>query len=302
MSVDLTNPIFTNEDKAREHLETLRWPDGPFCPHCGSINVHRLQGKSHRPGLFQCNGCAQAFTVMVGSTMERSHIPLRKWVLAFYLMNSSKKGMSSHQLHRMLGITYKSAWFLAHRVREAMKPNNPSPLGGEGKIVEADETEIGGKAKNRAYRKRVPKKAIVLSLVERGGAVRSTHVANVTSKTLRPIMVTSASRKSRLMTDEAKWYTRVGEEFVSHGRTEHRKHEYVRGDAHTNTAENYFSILKRGIYGVYHHVSEAHLPRYLAEFDFRYSNRAKLGVSDGERAARAIKGAEGKRLTYRPAH
>jgi transposase-like protein len=169
MSVDFTNQIFTDEDKAREHLEALRWPDGPFCPHCGSTNVHRLEGKSHRKGLFQCNGCAQAFTVTVGGVMERSHIPLRKWVLAFYLLNSSKKGISSHQLHRMLGITYKSAWFMAHRVREAMKPTNPSPLGGEGKVVEVDETVVGGKSKNRAYAKKVPKKQTVVSLVERGG-------------------------------------------------------------------------------------------------------------------------------------
>jgi transposase-like protein len=305
MSVDLTNPIFTNEDKAREHLEALRWPDGPFCPHCGSTNVHRLKGKSHRPGLFQCNDCAQSFTVMVGSVMERSHIPLTKWVLAFYLMNSSKKGMSAHQLHRMLGVTYKTAWFLAHRVREAMKVNNPSPLGGEGKVVEVDETAVGGKAKNRAYAKKPPTKQIVVSLVERRGGVRSFHAAvgkRVTSKTLRPLIVKTASRKSRLMTDEDKNYVRVGEEFASHERVNHWKNEYARGDAYQNTVEGFFSIFKRGVIGVYHHVSEAHLTRYLAEFDFRYSNRAKLGVSDGERAARAIKGAEGKRLTYRPAN
>ena len=302
MSVDFTNPIFTDEDKAREHLEGLRWPDGPFCPHCGSTNVHRLEGKSHRPGLFQCNDCAQAFTVTVGSVMERSHIPLRKWVLAFYLMNASKKGVSAHQLHRMLGITYKSAWFMAHRVREAMTPANPSPLGGHGKTVEADETIVGGKARNRAYAKKPPKKAIVLSLVERGGHVRSFKIAKVTAKTLRPMIVKAASRKSRLVTDEDKSYIRLGDEFAKHESVNHRYAEYVRGDVYTNTAENFFSILKRGINGVYHHVSEAHLDRYLAEFDFRYSNRAKLGVNDGERAARAIKGTEGKRLTYRPAH
>jgi transposase-like protein len=302
MSVDITQPIFTDEDKAREHLEAQRWPDGPFCPHCGSTNVHRLEGKSHRPGLIQCNDCLQAFTVTVGSVMERSHIPLRKWVLAFYLMNSSKKGMSAHQLHRMLGITYKSAWFLAHRVREAMKPTNPAPIGGEGKTVEVDETVIGGSTANRAYAKKAPKKKIVMSLVERGGAVRSFHIAKVTAKSLRPIIVQVASRKSHFMTDEGQWYVRVGEEFASHHTVNHWQDEYVRGDAYTNTVEGFFSILKRGIYGVYHHVSEAHLHRYLVEFDFRYSNRAKLGVSDGERAARAIKGAEGKRLTYRGPH
>ena len=305
MSVDLTNPIFTDDDKAREHLEKLRWPDGAFCPHCGLTNVHRLAGKSHRAGLFQCNGCTQTFTVMVGTVMERSHIPLRKLVLAFYLMNSSKKGISAHQLHRMLGVTYKTAWFLAHRVREAMGVTNPSPLGGEGKTVEVDETAVGGKSKNRAFRKKPIKKQIVVSLVERGGAARSFHAGEgkrVTSKTLRPLIVKTASRKSRLMTDEDKNYVRVGEEFARHETVNHWKNEYVRGDAYTNTVEGFFSIFKRGVVGVYHHVSEAHLSRYLAEFDFRYSNRAKLGVSDGERAARAIKGAEGKRLTYRPAN
>jgi transposase-like protein len=305
MSVDFTNPIFTDEDKAREHLEALRWPDGAFCPHCGSVNVHRLEGKSHRPGLFQCNGCAQAFTVMVGSVMERSHIPLRKWVLAFYLMNSSKKGISAHQLHRMLSVTYKTAWFLAHRVREAMKPSNPSPLGGEGKIVEADETAVGGKSKNRAFRKKPIKKQIVVSLVERGGGARSFHVGEGKRgrvRDLRPFMVTNASRKSRLMTDQDKNFVRIGEEFASHDAVDHHRAEYVRDDVYTNTVEGFFSIFKRGVVGVYHHVSDAHLNRYLAEFDFRYSNRAKLGVNDGERAARAIKGAQGKRLTYRPAH
>jgi hypothetical protein len=217
-------------------------------------------------------------------------------------MNSSKKGISAHQLHRMLDITYKSAWFMAHRVREAMKPSKPSPIGGHGKVVEADETHVGGSAKNRAYAKKPPKKKIVLSLVERGGHVRSFHIAKVNAKTLRPLIVKTASRKSRLMTDEGKWFERLGEEFASHETVNHWQDEYVRGDVYTNTAENYFSILKRGIYGVYQHVSEAHLRRYLAEFDFRYSNRAKLGVNDGERAARAIKGAEGKRLTYRQPH
>lgn len=300
--MNITDPIYSDPNNAREHLEKLLWPNGPFCPHCGNADpgrIAKLEGKSTRPGVYKCNECEKPFSVTVGTVFESSHVPLNKWLYATHKLNSGKKGTSAHQLHRELGVSYKTAWFMSHRIREAMAPATPSPLGGEGKVVEADETEIGGKAKNRAYRKSVPKKAIVLSLVERGGAVRSTRVANVTSKTLRPVIVKAASRKSRLMTDEAKWYTRIGEEFAGHGRTEHRKHEYVRGDAHTNTAENYFSILKRGIYGVYHHVSEAHLHRYLAEFDFRYSNRAKLGIDDGERAARALKGIYGKRLTYR---
>jgi transposase-like protein len=299
--MDITNPIYSDPNKAREHLEKLLWPNGPFCPHCGNADpgrITKLEGNSTRPGVYKCNECEKPFSVTVGTVFESSHVALNKWLYATHKLNSGKKGTSAHQLHRELGVSYKTAWFMSHRIREAMAPATPSPLGGEGKVVEVDETEIGGKAKNRAFRKHVPKKAVVLSLVERGGAVRSTRVANVTSKTLRPVIVKAASRKSRLMTDEAKWYTRIGEEFAGHGRTEHRKHEYLRGDAHTNTAENYFSILKRGIYGVYHHVSEAHLHRYLAEFDFRYSNRAKLGIDDGERAARALKGIYGKRLTY----
>jgi transposase-like protein len=298
---DLTNPAFTDEDKARELLEKSRWPDGAVCPFCGQLEtVKPLGGKSMGPGWYHCSDCREKFTVRSGTLYERSHIALHKWLLATHLMTSSKKGMSAHQLHRMLGVTYKTAWFMAHRIREAMTPTTPTPLGGEGKVVEVDETEIGGKAKNRAYRKKVPKKQTVVALVERGGAVRSTHVANVSPKSLRPTIVRAASRKSRLMTDDAKWYVRIGEEFASHDSTQHSKREYVRGDTHTNTAENFFSILKRGIIGTYHHVSEAHLDRYLAEFDFRYSNRAKLGVTDGERAALALKGIEGKRLMYRP--
>lgn len=303
----LTNPIFHDEDKARKHLEALRWPNGPICPHCGNADqdkIKRLEGKSHRPGLLQCNECREHFTVTVGSVMERSHIPLHKWVLAFHLMNSSKKGMSAHQMHRMLGITYKSAWFMCHRIREAMAPIKAGPLGGHGKIVEADTTYIGGKESNKHRNKRDSKKIggmgkqIVHSLVERGGKARSHHIANISGKTLRPIIVSHVSRKSTLMTDTAGGYMGVGKEFARHEMVDHGDGEYVRGDAHSNTVEGYFSILKRGITGIYHHVSEAHLKRYLAEFDFRYNERAALGVDDGERAALAIKGAEGKRLTY----
>jgi transposase-like protein len=228
--------------------------------------------------------------------MERSHIPLTKWLLAMHLMTSSKKGMSAHQLHRMMGITYESAWFLAHRLREAMRDPNAGPIGGQNKVVEADETFVGGKAKNRAYAKKPPKKEAVMSLVERDGEVRSYHVANVTAETLRQIIVKVASRKSYLMTDAAATYIGIGGEFAGHGSVNHSD-EYVRGDFwHTNTVENYFSILKRGIYGVYHHVSEAHMKRYLVEFDYRYNNRH---LNDTERAQRALEGIRGKRLTYR---
>jgi transposase-like protein len=302
MNTNLTDPIFNDETAARAHLECIRWPHGPVCPHCGVVSkATRMEGESHRPGVLQCNACREPFTVTVGTVMERSHIPLPKWVLGFHLMSASKKGMSAHQLGRMLGLTYKSAWFMAHRIREAMGEPNPGPLGGENKVVEADETYVGGKAKNRAYGKKPPKKAAVVSLVEREGEVRSRHVANVNATTLRPILVTLASRKSTLMTDESNVYPAVGTEFANHESVNHSANEYVRlgGFVHTNTAENFFSIFKRGIYGVYHHVSEAHLHRYLAEFDFRYNNRSKLGIQDAERAAFAVRGAEGKRLLYR---
>jgi transposase-like protein len=305
MSVDITNPIFCDEDKAREHLEAQRWPNGPVCPHCGSTNVHRLEGKSHRPGLFQCNGCPQTFTVTVGSVMERSHVPLRKWVLAFYLMNASKKGMSAHQLHRMLGVTYKTAWFLAHRVREAMGEDKLTPMGGDGGSVQIDETYTGNTSKRaKSYNKGLKAKRAVVALVEpKAGRVRAFHVNDVNAQTVRAILVTNVDRKSTLVTDEALIYRKVGREFASHERVFHKHGWYVnkRGFT-TNNVENFFGIFKRGVYGTFHHISEQHLQRYLTEFSFRYSNRSGLGVSDGERAALAIKGAAGKRLTYRPAH
>ena len=300
--IDLTNPIYTNEDAAREHLESLQWPDGPVCPHCGSFEkITALKGKSTRPGVYKCNNCRKPFSVTVGTLFERSHIPLTKWLLATHLLTASKKGMSAHQLHRMLGVTYKTAWFMAHRIRESMRPagDDAGPLGGNNKVIEADETYVGGKAKNRAF-KEPPKKEAVISLVERDGRVRSTHVANVTAKNVRKVITTQASRDSYLMTDESSVYKRLGREFAGHGSVNHSIDEYVRGGFwHTNTVENYFSILKRGIIGTYHHVSEAHLKRYLGEFDFRYNERAGLGVDDATRAAKALKGIKGKRLTYR---
>jgi transposase-like protein len=299
MAINLTDPVFTDETKAREHLEAIRWPDGPYCPHCGETQrVYRLNGKSHRRGLLHCNGCNEAFTVTVGTVMERSHVPLNKWVLAYRLMASGKKGFSAHQLHRSLGVTYKTAWFMAHRIREAMREINPEPLGGEGKFVESDETFTGGKAKNRAYGATPPKEA-VMTLIERGGKARSFHVPEVTATTLKPIIVDAIAKDSHFRTDESGVYWGVGEQFASHKTVVHSIGEYVRGDAHTNTTEGYFSIFKRGIYGTYHHVSQTHLKRYLCEFDFRYNERIALGVDDTERAAKAIRGAAGKRLTYR---
>ncbi len=292
---DITNPIYTDKDKAREHLEALHWPTGPVCPHCGGVDkIKKLEGKSTRPGVYKCNQCRKPFTVTVGTIFEDSKIPLNKWLLAFRLMAGSKKGMSAHQLHRSLGITYKSAWFMAHRIREAMKQDN-GPMGGPGKVVEADETFVGGSARNRAWTYPAPKK-IVFSLVERDGHVRSYHVANVTQKTLRPLVMENVHRASLLMTDENRVYHRMGKEFAGHGSTAHYRGFYANGIVHSNNVENFFSIFKRGIIGVYHHVSEAHLARYTAEFDFRYNTRK---IDDTERTAEALRGAIGKRLTYR---
>jgi transposase-like protein len=307
---DLTNPIFNDEDAARQHLENLRWSNGVFCPHCGNVKgVTRLQGQSHRPGLFQCNECREHFTVTVGTVMERSHIPLAKWVLGFHLMAASKKGMSASQLGRMLGVTYKSAWFMSHRIREAMTDANPAPIGGAGKIVEADEAYHGkvetpipsASRKGRPLLKRdlADQKRPIVALVERGGEARAFHVPHVTGKNIRDVLVKHADRKSRLHTDESRLYDAVGSEFKAHQTVNHGAKEYARGDVTTNTVEGFFGVFKRGMVGVYQHCGEQHFQRYLDEFTFRYNNRDKLGVNDDMRADCAIKGADGKRLTYR---
>jgi transposase-like protein len=299
MSANLQDPRF-NETIARKALEAVVWPSGPFCPHCGNADqdkIAKVEGKkhSHHPGLHYCNECKGQFTATVGTVFERSKIPLTKWWLAMHLIGSSKKGISSHQLHRMLGISYKSTWFMMHRIREAMSDVTPSPIGGASSVIEAE-----AKPKNRAN-KLEPNKHIVMTLVERGGEARSFHVKNATAKTLRETAVRIASRKSYLMTDENPAYTKLGKEFDGHGTVNHSANEYARlgGFIHVNSAENYFSIFKRGVIGTFHHISEQHLHRYLAEFDFRYNNRSGLGIEDAERADKIMAGITGKRLTYR---
>ncbi len=307
-TIDLTNPIFSDTDAARKHFEAIRWPNGAHCPFCGqSGTVKALGGKSMGPGWYHCKDCRKKFTAAVGTIYERSHIPMTKWLLATHLMCASKKGISAHQLHRMLGLPYKTAWFMAHRIREGMRELSPSdPLGGDGKTVEVDETYVGGKEKNKHRSKRAhPQggsggKEIVFALVEREGRVRSHHIPSVTAKTLRPIMEAQINAASAVYSDDGG--ARVGRMFAGHASVNHSIGEYVRGDVHTNTIEGYFSIMKRGITGVYHHVSPQHLKRYLAEFDFRYNERSALNVSDAERTVKAIKGVVGKRVTYQQTH
>ncbi|TIT12271.1 MAG: IS1595 family transposase [Mesorhizobium sp.] len=312
----LDSPIFQDADAARIHLEAQRWPYGPNCPHCGNANpdrITKMEGKAHRPGLYNCMECREQFTVTVGTVFERSKIALNKWLLATFLMASSKKGMSAHQLHRMLGVTYKTAWFMAHRIREAMKEDVSSsgPLGGEGKTIEADETYIGKRdvpyvspqRKGRPYTKKGKgggaQKRTVVALVERGGSVRSFHVQHATKAVLRDILVRNSDRSSVLYTDESRLYTTTGEEYSKHQTVNHSAGEYVRGEVHTNTIENVFSVFKRGMVGVYQHCGEAHLHRYLAEFDFRYNRRTALKITDTERHDQLLAMIEGKRLTYR---
>jgi transposase-like protein len=301
----LSAPHFHNEEAAFAFVEAHLWPDGPICPHCGNADANRigrLSGKSSRPGLRKCYVCRKAFTVRIGSIFEDSHFPLRLWLQAIQLISSSKKGISTRQIQRTFDCSMKTAWFLTHRIREIMKRDDGlPPMGGEGKIVESDETFVGRKPGTKVRRGHGHMNA-VMALVERDGGVRSFHVPNVRAETLRAVLADHVSTNSRFMTDELKAYTEIGWNFASHETVKHSADEYVRGDVSTNTVEGFFSILKRGVYGTYQHISEAHLQRYLAEFDFRYSNREKLGVNDVARASIALKGAKGKRLTYETTH
>src|SRR5205085_10334629 len=290
--LDLRNPIFHDDNAAREYLETVLWPHSPVCPRCGVMGdrITKMTGKSLRPGVYNCKDCRKPFSVTVGTVMERSHIALSRWVLAARLMAASKKGFSAHELHRSMDISYEGAWFLFHRLREAAKDTGGSgPLGGAGKPVEADETYIGGKAKNMHASKKpraggIGKKMSVVSLVDRDVKTRSFHVANVTAATVRDILTKHADRGSHLMTDTAAVYINVGREFRGHWSVNHNADQYVKhgGYVHVNSAESHFALLKRGVYGTFHNISEAHLHRYLAEFDFRANTR---DISDAERAA-----------------
>jgi transposase-like protein len=302
MNINITDPIFHDETKALQHLERDRWPNGePVCPFCESTGITRMGGKT-QAGMFLCNVCRQKFTVRTGTVMERSHVPLHKWLLATHLMAASKKGMSAKQMERMLGVTYKTAWFLCHRIREAMdEANNPhEPLGGPGSVVESDEAFVGGIKKKRLSGKTAPKKKIVTLIDRDSGRARSFHITHIDHTNIRAAIVTNVHRSSTLMTDDARFYNRIGEEFAAHGTTLHSNREFSRGGGcHSNTAENFFSIFKRGVVGIYHHMSATHMHRYLAEFDLRYSTK---DMSDGERAARILKGMVGRRLTYRRPH
>jgi transposase-like protein len=308
MSAELQDPRFTDETAAREALEKIVWPHGPVCPHCGNADaakIAKLETKTARPGLRYCNECKGQFTATVGTIFERSKIPLTKWWLAAHLIGSSKKGISSHQLHRMLGVSYKSTWFMMHRLREAMRVGGLAPMGGEGATVEIDETFIGKREGYEAKPGWVRHKNTVLALVQRGGSARSFHIDEATKENIVPIVRENVARESHVMTDEAARYAKLGNEFAKHDAIDHHRGEYGYTDRktgtkiNTNTIEGYYSIFKRGMKGVYQHCGEKHLHRYLAEFDFRYSNRSALGVEDAQRAAKIVEGAKGKRLQYR---
>jgi transposase-like protein len=313
MASVLNEAYFQDEAAAFVALEAIVWPDGPVCPHCGATDrIGKLEGVRSKPskknpeglvrhGLHKCYHCKGQFTARKGTVFESSHLELRQWLQAAYLLCSSKKGISSNQLARTLKITVKSAWFASHRLREAMRTGGLEPLGGAGKIVEADETFLQDmdRFKNYTGKKGIGHKRKILTLIERGGTARSFHIEDLAVSTVAPIVRKNVARESAFMTDEARHYKRIGSEFASHESVEHNAEEYVRGDAHVNTAEGFFALFKRGMKGIYQHCGEKHLHRYLAEFDFRYNNRVALGVNDSERAQSAIRGAVGKRLMYR---
>lgn len=299
MASVVTQAQYHDEAAAYAWVEARLWPNGPECPRCHETKrVGKLAGKSTRPGVYKCYVCRKPFTVKIGTVMEASNVKLHLWLQAFYLLCSSKKGCSSHQLARTLGIQVRSAWFLSHRIREAMRTGSLAPMGGTGGIVEVDETFIGrqkGKPKRRGY----AHKMAVLTLVDRDGDARSVHIDDVKTATLIPIVKQNIAREARVATDEAVQYRRLNRFFVQHEALNHLADEWTRGEFHTNTVEGYFSIFKRGMKGIYQHCSEKHLHRYLSEYDFRYNNRIARGVDDQQRTEKALAGVKGKRLKYR---
>jgi transposase-like protein len=305
MSV-LSRPYFHDEEKAFSYLESVLWADGAVCPHCGGVEritkVKANPAQRIRLGLWRCGDCKRQFTVKVGTVFEHARLPLHKALQAVYLMTSSKKGISAHQLHRILEITYKSAWFLAHRIREAMREGDLTPLGSGGGAVEVDETYIGKKEGAGNPKGGHAHKMTVLGLVDRdSGKCRMFYVEKAAGSLIQPIVLANLSREARLMTDEHTMYRRIGREFAAHGSVKHYEKEYVRGDVFTNTVEGCFSIFKRGMKGIYQHCAEKHLHRYLAEYEFRYSYREATGHNDADRSNQALRGVAGKRLTYRRA-
>lgn len=309
----LSQKHLQNEEAAYAWVEARIWPKGPVCPHCGETSrISKMKGKSTRIGVHKCYACRKPFTVKVGTVFEASHVPLHLWLQAIYLLCGSKKGISSNQLHRTLGVTLKTAWFMSHRIREAMRDGKLAPMGGKGSIVEADETYLWGTKEPRPRAKYLPpvtksgrsgpaNKRAILSLVERGGNVRSFHIEHADKATATKIVNANIERETRLHTDESRIYTAAFEHVLEHETVHHTSGEYVRGDVHTNSVEGYFSIFKRGMKGVYQQCAEKHMHRYLAEFDFRYNNRVALGVNDTMRSEAALVGAVGKRLTYETA-
>lgn len=302
MASALSAPHFHNEDAAFAFVEARVWPNGPTCPHCGGVDrISKMQGKSTRKGLYKCYQCRKPFTVRMGTVFEASHVPLHLWLQAMYLVAGSKKGISSNQLHRTLGVTLKTAWFMSHRIREAMRNEGLGMMGGDGGRVEVDETYIGRKTGVVKHPKAVGPhhKLRVVALVDRNsGEARSIPANSMQRDEVAQIVRANVAREAMLTTDEARLYWAVGREFAAHDRVLHAGGEYVRGDVHTNSIEGFFSIFKRGMRGIYQFCSERHLHRYLAEFDFRYSNRQALGCDDSERADTLLRGIVGKRLTY----
>ncbi|OPH82494.1 IS1595 family transposase [Nitrobacter vulgaris] len=312
MTSVLSAKHFHDEAAAYKYLEARIWANGRSCPHCGVVDrSSKMEGESTRIGVYKCYACRKQFSVKVGTVFESSHVKLHIWLQAVALLSASKKGMSANQLHRILGVSLKTAWFMGHRIREAMRDGDLAPMGGAGQIVEADETYFGpteekkmspqrkGRPFTKGGRTGPSSKRAIVSLVQRGGKVRSFHVENADKSTVAKIVAENIAHETRLHTDESRLYVEVGTAFASHETVKHSAKEYVRGDVHTNTIEGVFSIFKRGMKGNYQHCKEKHLHRYLAEFDFRYNNRVKLGIDDVARADIALKGIVGKRLTYR---